>query len=51
MKIKLRIIFIGGGKPEQFGGELTKNKNIIKRLRDCDYNVRVIDIFRCFRAA
>lgn len=48
MQNRRKIIFIGGvGKPEQFGGELTKNKNIIKRLRACGYNVCVIDTFKC----
>lgn len=48
MQNRRKIIFIGGvGKPDQFGGELTKNKNIIKRLRDCNHDVRVIDTFKC----
>lgn len=51
MQNRRKIIFIGGvGTPEQFGGELTKNRNIIKRLHDCNYNVRVIDTFRCSRS-
>ena len=35
-----RIIFIGGiGKTIEFGGELTKNKLIIERLKDyCIHN-------------
>lgn len=43
-----RIVFIGGiGKLDQFGGELTKNKEIIKRLRDLGYKVTEIDSFQC----
>ncbi|MCX4261873.1 MAG: glycosyltransferase [Alistipes sp.] len=39
-----RIVLIGGvGSAEQFGGELTKNKNIVSQLRKFGYKVSVID--------
>lgn len=41
-----RIIFIGGiGSPSQFGGELTKNKEIYKRFLDLGHNPYWIDTF------
>ena len=41
-----KIIFIGGiGTKTQFGGELTKNKEIIKRLKELGYNIVDIDTF------
>lgn len=44
------VIFIGGvGKPGVYGGELTKNKFIIKRLTEEGYNVKVIDTFGSHR--
>lgn len=46
--IKKRIFFLGGvGSPTQFGGELTKNKEIINRLREFNFQVTVLDSFRC----
>lgn len=42
-----RIIFLGGiGAPDQFGGELTKNKEIITQLKKFDCKVTVIDTFK-----
>lgn len=39
-----KIVFIGGvGGSSQFGGELTKNKEIINRLRELHYRVSIID--------
>lgn len=42
-----KIIFFGGvGKADAFGGELTKNKEIIGRLRELGCNVTVLDSYR-----
>ena len=42
-----KIIFFGGvGSPTAFGGELTKNKEMIARLDELGCNVTVIDSFR-----
>lgn len=42
-----KIIFFGGvGNPDAFGGELTKNKEIIARLNDLGYSLTVIDCHR-----
>lgn len=47
---KKRIIFFGGvGNEKQFGGELTKNKEIIRRLRELGCKVTVLDSFGCSR--
>ncbi len=41
-----KIVFFGGvGSPTQFGGELTKNKEIIARLRELGCDVTVLDSF------
>lgn len=48
--MKRDVIFIGGvGKAGVYGGELTKNKFIIKRLVDEGYNVHVIDTYGSHR--
>lgn len=45
-----KIIFIGGvGERHQFGGELTKNKLLIKRLGSLGYDVKVIDTYGSHR--
>ena len=45
-----RIIFWGGvGNEQQFGGELTKNKEIVRRLRELGSQVTVLDSFGCSR--
>ena len=50
LSCKKRIIFLGGvGKGKQFGGELTKNKEIIRRLRELGAQVTVLDSFGCSR--
>ncbi|WP_439810059.1 sugar-transfer associated ATP-grasp domain-containing protein [Parabacteroides distasonis] len=50
LSCKKRIIFLGGvGKEKQFGGELTKNKEIIRRLRELGAQVTVLDSFGCSR--
>lgn len=39
-----KIIFIGGlGRHNEFGGELTKNKFIVKRLRELGWDVIAVD--------
>jgi len=44
--MKKKIIFLGGvGSPTTFGGELTKNKEIISRLKELGYDTIVIDSF------
>lgn len=49
--MRRKIIFIGGvGRADQFGGELTKNKYIIERLRECGYDVCVIDTLGSHRS-
>lgn len=41
------IIFFGGvGSPTQFGGELSKNKEIISRLKELSCDLVVIDSFK-----
>lgn len=38
------IVFVGGiGRPEQFGGELSKNKEIIRRMTGMGYSLICID--------
>lgn len=45
---KRHITFIGGvGRPDEFGGELTKNKCIVRKLRNAGVNVRIVDTWRC----
>lgn len=45
-----RFLFIGGvGAPKEYGGELSKNKLIISRLRELDCDVRVVDTFGAHR--
>ena len=42
--MKKQITFIGGvGKTDEFGGELTKNKNILRRLNVAGLKVNVVD--------
>lgn len=42
-----KVIFIGGiGNPKQFGGELTKNKLLTKRLRDFFAKLTIIDTYQ-----
>ena len=44
---KYKIIFIGGiGTKTQFGGELTKNKEIIKRLSELGCSLTLIDTYQ-----
>ena len=44
------LIFIGGvGKINEFGGELSKNKLILKRLQEEGYNIKVIDTYGSHR--
>lgn len=44
---KSKIIFIGGiGTKTQFGGELTKNKEIIKRLAELGCSLTLIDTYQ-----
>lgn len=44
---KSKIIFIGGiGTKTQFGGELTKNKEIIKRLSELGCSLTLIDTYQ-----
>lgn len=44
----LRVVFIGGvGKPDQFGGELTKNKYILEKISKLGYELSVIDVYKC----
>lgn len=41
-----RIVFFGGvGSPKQYGGELSKNKEIIRRLEQIGYKLIVLDSF------
>ena len=41
-----RFLFIGGvGAPKEYGGELSKNKLIISRLRELGCDVRVVDTY------
>lgn len=43
-----KIVFLGGvGSENDFGGELTKNKEIIRRLKEMDCNVTVLDSYKC----
>lgn len=45
---KQRIVFIGGiGNPSEFGGELTKNKELIHQIRSLGYTVYSIDSYKC----
>lgn len=45
---KQRIIFIGGiGRPTEFGGELTKNKELVSQLKALGLNVLPIDSYKC----
>lgn len=47
MRTRTRIVFCGGlGSPNQFGGELTKNKEIVKILHKYDYKISLIDTYR-----
>ncbi len=47
VKMKNKIIFFGGtGTNKDFGGELTKNKEIIARLCELGCNVTVIDSYK-----
>jgi glycosyltransferase involved in cell wall biosynthesis len=42
-----KITFIGGvGAPNEFGGELLKNKNILRQMRDVGYSINVIDTYK-----
>ena len=42
-----KIVFIGGiGAPDVFGGELTKNKNILSKLFELNYNINIIDTYK-----
>lgn len=44
------LIFIGGvGKPDEFGGELSKNKLIISRLKHAGLDVAVVDTYGAHR--
>lgn len=50
MNKKHHIIFFGGvGSSDQFGGELTKNKEIIARLQELGCRVDVIDSYNARR--
>lgn len=43
-----KIVFLGGvGSENDFGGELTKNKEIIRRLKEMGCNVTVLDSYKC----
>ena len=43
-----KIIFISGiGKNDEFGGELTKNKEILSRFQELGLLVSVIDTYQC----
>lgn len=45
---KRKIVFLGGvGGENTFGGELTKNKEIIRRLREMGCYVTVLDSYKC----
>lgn len=41
-----KVIFLGGvGSPSEFGGELTKNKEIIARMRNLGFDIKLLDTF------
>ena len=45
--MKNKIVFFGGvGAPNEFGGELNKNKEIIARLEELNYDLVVLDTYK-----
>lgn len=46
----MKVIFLGGvGNISEFGGELTKNKEIIRRLEEYGCDIVVLDSYNCSR--